>query len=110
MYYSVPSYYTEDLTCYTTEILKYCTTTYVSPANTTKAAEYYTTKAAEYYTTKAASLLHYNLRCSRVLQHQRHPSFTSLLSLLPHTTPKLRKHFSVPSYYTTYAAEYDTPY
>ncbi|EFX86583.1 hypothetical protein DAPPUDRAFT_236443 [Daphnia pulex] len=56
MYYSVPSYYTEDLTCYTTEILKYCTTTYVSPANTTKAAEYYTTKVAEYYTTKTTLL------------------------------------------------------
>jgi hypothetical protein len=48
MYYSVPSYYTED--CHTTEASKYCTTTYVAPAYTTKAAEYYTTKAAEYYT------------------------------------------------------------
>ena len=46
MYYSVPSYYTEDLTCHTTEAPKYCTTTYVSPAYTTMAAEYYTTMAA----------------------------------------------------------------
>jgi hypothetical protein len=42
MCYSVPSYYTQDLTCHTTEASKYCTTTYVTP-------EYYTTKALEYY-------------------------------------------------------------
>jgi hypothetical protein len=38
----------------------------------------------------------------------RHPSMTPLLTLLPPTTPKLRKHYSAPSYYTTKAAEYCT--
>jgi hypothetical protein len=50
MYYSVPSYCTEDLTCHTTEAPKYCTTSYVDPAYTTKASEYYTTKAPAHYT------------------------------------------------------------
>jgi hypothetical protein len=38
----------------------------------------------------------------------RHPSMTPLLTLLPPTTPKLRKHYSAPTYYTTKAAEYYT--
>jgi hypothetical protein len=81
MYYSVPSYYTEDLTCYTTEILKYCATTYVSPANTTKAAECYTKKAVSLLTTTYGAPEYYNTR---------HPSFASLLSLLPHNTEALK--------------------
>jgi hypothetical protein len=80
MYYSLASYYSEDLTCYIIEVLKYCTTPYVAPVYTTQAPEYYTTQAPEYYTTQAPeyyttqapeyytlnrgfSLLHYNLRC-----------------------------------------------
>ena len=60
MYYSLASYYTEDLTCYIIEVLKYCTTPYVAPAYTTQAPEYYTFN-------RGFSILHYNLRCSKQL-------------------------------------------
>jgi hypothetical protein len=57
MYYSVPRYYNEDLTCHTTEAP--CTTTYVAPAYTTKAAECYTITyvTTTYYTEAPKALL-----------------------------------------------------
>jgi hypothetical protein len=124
MYYSVASYYTEDLTCYSNEVLKYCTTTYVAPAYTTQAPEYYTTQAPEYYTRQAPE--YYTTQAPEYYTTQAPEYYTTtyaaqnnyiddpkyyttrasehtlpLLTLSPPASPKLRKQYSASSYYTT---------
>jgi hypothetical protein len=111
MYYSVPSYYSEN--CHTTEAsLHYnlgCSSLHHEGSRVLHHEG--TVTIYQYF-----SFLHYILRCSRilhwcskVLHHRRHPSISSLFTLLPSTTPKLRKYFYAPSYYTTKSAEYNSP-